>query len=281
MTDNVQSVGLPDERPPANTVGPIAWLRSNLFNTWYNAILTILVLALLVSAIPPFVGWLLVNAHGFDSNSTVCRQDAGGACWGFIGEKLRFIMFGMFPWDEQWRPLLTIGVFIALAGGVIVLYASRFFGVPMTDNLFSRFGLIMLIGLVAKNGILIVEFANQLQVRDGLDGATAAREAAILRFRPILMTSISTVLGAVPIAFASGAGAETRNPLGLAIVGGLTLSTAMTLYVVPIVYVLMDRLCLAATGRSSAAGLKRAEEIREQVAGFPTGGVPAASAART
>ena len=156
-----------------------------------------------------------------------------------------------------------------------------FFGVPMTDNLFSRFGLIMLIGLVAKNGILIVEFANQLQVRDGLDGATAAREAAILRFRPILMTSISTVLGAVPIAFASGAGAETRNPLGLAIVGGLTLSTAMTLYVVPIVYVLMDRLCLALTGRSSAAGLKRAEEIKEQVAGFPAGGVPAAGAART
>ena len=66
MTDNVQSVGLPDERPPANTVGPIAWLRSNLFNTWYNAILTILVLALLVSAIPPFVGWVVVNAHGFD-----------------------------------------------------------------------------------------------------------------------------------------------------------------------------------------------------------------------
>ena len=184
---------------------------------------------------------------------------------------------------ESWIHPVTIfiGVFIALAGGVIVLYASRFFGVPMTDNLFSRFGLIMLIGLVAKNGILIVEFANQLQVRDGLDGATAAREAAILRFRPILMTSISTVLGAVPIAFASGAGAETRNPLGLAIVGGLTLSTAMTLYVVPIVYVLMDRLCLALTGRSSAAGLKRAEEIKEQVAGFPAGGVPAAGAART
>ena len=167
---------------------------------------------------------------------------------------------------ESWIHPVTIfvGVFIALAGGVIVLYASRFWGAPMTDNLFSRFGLIMLIGLVAKNGILIVEFANQLQVREGLDGATAARRAAVLRFRPILMTTISTVLGAVPIAFAAGAGAETRNPLGLAIVGGLTLSTGMTLYVVPAVYVALDRVMLALTGHSSAAGLKRAEEIKEQ-----------------
>jgi multidrug efflux pump len=167
---------------------------------------------------------------------------------------------------ESWIHPITIfvGVVLALAGGVLVLYCSRLWGPAMTDNLFSRFGLIMLIGLVAKNGILIVEFANQLQVKEGMDGARAARVAAAMRFRPILMTSIATILGAVPIAFASGAGAETRNPLGIAIVGGLSLSTAMTLYVVPIVYVLMDRLCVKLTGRSSAAGLKRAEEIKEQ-----------------
>ncbi|KAA0583240.1 amino acid ABC transporter permease [Azospirillum sp. B21] len=126
MTDNVQSVGLPDERPPANTVGPLAWLRTNLFNTWYNAILTVLVLALLASAVPPFVNWLLIRAHGFDSSSTVCRQDAGGACWGFISEKLRFIMFGMFPWDEQWRPLVTICIIIAL----LVVSCDRRFWKP-------------------------------------------------------------------------------------------------------------------------------------------------------
>ncbi len=114
MTDNVQSVGLPDERPPANTVGPIAWLRNNLFNTWYNAILTVLVLALLGSAIPPFVDWLFINAHGLDASSAVCRKDNSGACWGFIGEKLRFILFGTFPYDQQWRPLLTIVIFITL-----------------------------------------------------------------------------------------------------------------------------------------------------------------------
>jgi multidrug efflux pump len=128
---------------------------------------------------------------------------------------------------------------------------------------FAQVGFVMLIGLASKNAILIVEFANQLR-RSGVPIREAAAQAAETRFRPILMTSIATILGAVPIAFASGAGAETRNPLGIAIVGGLSLSTAMTLYVVPIVYVLMDRLCVKLTGRSSAAGLKRAEEIKEQ-----------------
>ncbi len=194
--------------------------------------------------------------------------EGSGDTWVLFVLALLFTFLILAAQFESWIHPLTIfvGVFIAIAGGVIVLYCSRYWGMPMTDNLFSRFGLIMLIGLVAKNGILIVEFANQLQVKDGMDGATAAREAAILRFRPILMTSISTVLGAVPIAFAAGAGAETRNPLGIAIVGGLTLSTAMTLYVIPVIYALMDRVSLKLTGHSSAAGLKRAEEIREQVA---------------
>ncbi|MBA3849982.1 MAG: multidrug transporter AcrB [Opitutus sp.] len=167
---------------------------------------------------------------------------------------------------ESWIHPATIftGVFIAVAGGLLVLYCTRFWGPPMTDNLFSRFGLIMLIGLVAKNGILIVEFANQLQVVKGLGAAAAAFEAATIRFRPILMTSISTVLGAVPIAFASGAGAETRNPMGIVVVGGLTLSTLITLYVIPIVYVLMDRLCMKFTGRHSAHGLVKAREIEEE-----------------
>jgi multidrug efflux pump len=120
--------------------------------------------------------------------------------------------------------------------------------------------LIMLIGMVAKNGILVVEFANQLQV-EGKNAFDAAYEASVVRFRPILMTSISTVLGAVPIAFASGAGAETRNPMGIVVVGGLTIATFLTLLVVPIVYVLMDRLCVKFTGHSSAHGLIRAAEI--------------------
>jgi multidrug efflux pump len=174
---------------------------------------------------------------------------------------------------ESWIHPATIftGVFIAIAGGLLVLYCTRFWGVPMTDNLFSRFGLIMLIGLVAKNGILIVEFANQLQVEKGVAAAEAAFEAATIRFRPILMTSISTVLGAVPIAFAQGAGAETRNPMGIVVVGGLTLATGITLYVIPIVYILMDKLCVKLTGKSSAHGLKKAAEIERETEAIGTG----------
>lgn len=166
---------------------------------------------------------------------------------------------------ESWIHPVTIftGVALALAGGVLVLYCTRFWGVAMTDNLFSRFGLIMLIGLVAKNGILIVEFANQLQI-EGKNAFDAAFESATLRFRPILMTSIATVLGAVPIAFASGAGAETRNSMGIVVVGGLTIATFMTLFVIPIFYILIDKLCVKFTGHSSAHGLKKAEEIERE-----------------
>lgn len=166
---------------------------------------------------------------------------------------------------ESWIHPITIftGVVLALAGGVVVLYCSRYWGPGLTDNLFSRFGLIMLIGLVAKNGILIVEFANQLRI-SGRDAATAAFEAATLRFRPILMTAISTIFGAVPLMLASGPGSETRNPMGLVIVGGLTIATFLTLFTIPIFYVLMDRLVVKLTGKSSAQGLIRADEIERE-----------------
>jgi multidrug efflux pump len=192
--------------------------------------------------------------------------ESGSDTYVLFGLALLFTFLILAAQFESWIHPITIftGVALALAGGILVLYCTRFFGTPMTDNLFSRFGLIMLIGLVAKNGILIVEFANQLQIA-GKNAFDAAFGSATLRFRPILMTSIATVLGAVPIAFASGAGAETRNPMGLVIVGGLTIATFMTLFVIPIFYVLVDKLCIKFTGHSSAHGLKRAEEIAHEV----------------
>ncbi|HEY8994574.1 MAG TPA: efflux RND transporter permease subunit [Lacunisphaera sp.] len=192
--------------------------------------------------------------------------ESGNDTFILFGLALLFTFLILAAQFESWIHPVTIftGVFIAVAGGLLVLYCTRYWGVPMTDNLFSRFGLIMLIGLVAKNGILIVEFANQLQVEKGETALEAAFESATIRFRPILMTSISTVLGAVPIAFAHGAGAETRNPMGIVVVGGLMLSTLITLYVIPIVYVLMDRLCVKFTGHSSAHGLVKAAEIERE-----------------
>ncbi|MGI8605091.1 MAG: efflux RND transporter permease subunit [Verrucomicrobiales bacterium] len=199
--------------------------------------------------------------HAWDGEAREYVESSGDT-WMLFGLALLFTFLILAAQFESYLHPITIytGVGLAISAGLLGLWSTRFWTTPMTDNLFSRFGLIMLIGLIAKNGILVVEFANQLQIQ-GKSAREAAFEAATLRFRPILMTAVSTVFGALPIAFASGAGSETRNPLGLVVVFGLTLSTFMTLFVVPVFYVTLDRLCLKFTGRSSAHGLKRAEEI--------------------
>ena len=182
-----------------------------------------------------------------------------------FGLALLFTFLILAAQFESWIHPLTIftGIILAISGGLIVLYTTRWWTATMTDNIFSRFGLIMLIGMVAKNGILVVEFANQLQV-DGLSAFDAAYKSATIRFRPIIMTSIATILGAMPIAFATGPGAESRQPMGIVVVGGLAISTFLALFIVPIVYVLMDRLCLKVTGHSSAHGLIKAAEIERE-----------------
>jgi len=126
--------------------------------------------------------------------------------------------------------IIMVTVPLALAGAFLTLWM---FG--HTLNIFSEIGIIVLIGLVTKNGILIVEFANHKK-EEGLSIMDAAREAAVARLRPILMTSLATILGAVPIAFALGAGAKSRIPMGLVIIGGLLFSLILTLYVIPAIY---------------------------------------------
>ena len=126
--------------------------------------------------------------------------------------------------------IIMLTVPLAITGALIFM----FFG-DITMNVFSQIGIIMLIGLVAKNGILIVEFANQKQ-QEGMDKLTAVREAAKLRLRPILMTSASTILGLIPLAFATGEGCNQRIAMGVAVVGGMLVSTILTMYVVPSVY---------------------------------------------
>ncbi|MEM7109315.1 MAG: efflux RND transporter permease subunit [Bacteroidota bacterium] len=133
---------------------------------------------------------------------------------------------------ESFRDPLIImfTVPLALAGTLLSLYV---FG--ETLNIFSQIGIIMLIGLVTKNGILIVEFANQRKAQ-GLPIHEAIIDAAKSRFRPILMTSLSTILGILPIALALGAGAESRVSMGIAVIGGMLFATVLTLFVIPAVY---------------------------------------------
>ena len=131
--------------------------------------------------------------------------------------------------------IIMLTVPMAFAGALLSLWYFN-----QTLNIFSEIGIIMLIGLVTKNGILIVEFANQLQER-GMNIMDAIHEAAVARFRPILMTSLATALGALPIALALGAGAKSRVSMGIVVIGGLMFSLALTLFVVPAVYSVFSR----------------------------------------
>ncbi len=137
---------------------------------------------------------------------------------------------------------------LAVTGALFFMWL---FGVTM--NIYSQIGIIMLIGLVAKNGILIVEFANQRQ-ENGLDKLEAIQGAAVQRLRPILMTSISTMLGLLPLALATGEGANGRIAMGVAVIGGLLISTLLTLFVVPAMYMFI----------STQRDVEKADELSNQ-----------------
>ncbi|MEL0090502.1 MAG: efflux RND transporter permease subunit, partial [Rhodospirillales bacterium] len=131
--------------------------------------------------------------------------------------------------------IIMLTVPLSMTGALLALWLAG-----GTLNIYSQVGLVTLIGLITKHGILIVEFANQ--IRDsGRDLKSAAIEAAVLRFRPILMTTGAMVLGATPLALAVGAGARSRHDIGWVIVGGLLVGTFFTLYVIPVVYSYLAR----------------------------------------
>ncbi|MDH4130173.1 MAG: efflux RND transporter permease subunit [Gemmatimonadota bacterium] len=153
---------------------------------------------------------------------------------------------------------VLLAVPLAVTGALVTLLVFN-----STINLYSQIGMVLLIGLVTKNSILLVEYANQLR-EQGMELLEAVREAGRIRLRPILMTSVSTIMGAMPIALGLGAGSISRRPLGYAIVGGILVSTVLTLYVVPVFYVLLDRL--------------RAREVHDMDEMVPAGMRPAAEA---
>jgi multidrug efflux pump len=165
------------------------------------------------------------------------RESGSALYWAFGLALIVVFMVLASQFESLIHPFTVLmAVPLAVTGAVFTLFVAG-----SSINLYSQIGMILLIGLVAKNSILLVDYTNRLRAR-GMEVTAALIEAGRVRLRPILMTSVAVVMGAIPIALALGAGSISRRPLGYAIVGGVLFSTALTLFLVPVVFSLMEAL---------------------------------------
>ncbi len=183
---------------------------------------------------------------------------------------LVFVFLILAAQYESWSLPLSVlaGTPIAVFGAIAGLFISRQFSESYENNVFAQIGLVMLIGLAAKNAILIVEFA-KLESDKGKSPAEAAMAAARLRFRPILMTAFSFILGVLPLLVASGAGAEARKVMGMTVFSGMLVATVIGVLLVPALYVIIERYIArpkpvegasASGGQASTVVASKAEE---------------------
>jgi multidrug efflux pump len=193
------------------------------------------------------------NVHGtFAGTAQAFQQSQGSQPLLILAALVTiYIVLGML-YENLVHPLTVLSTLPAAGVGAVL--ALMILG--MQFDIIALIGLFLLLGIVKKNAILIIDFALEAQRARGLTAEQAAREASLLRFRPILMTTIAAALGALPLAIGFGEGAELRRPLGVAIVGGLIASQMLTLITTPVVYVCLDRLA----HRRSA---KRRRPLRE------------------
>ncbi|MCF6269579.1 MAG: multidrug efflux RND transporter permease subunit [Melioribacteraceae bacterium] len=196
-----------------------------------------------IAALEEVVAEVLPSDMGYEwSNMTYQEKKASGSVGVIFAFSLIFVFLILSAQYESWTIPISIllGTPFAIFGAMLILWLARFFDLSYENNIFAQISLVMLIGMAAKNAILIVEFAN-IEFEKGLTLFDAAVKAARLRFRPILMTAFSFILGVLPLVVASGAGAESRKVMGMALLGGMTLATILGLFLYPMLFVAIGK----------------------------------------
>ncbi|MCL4810537.1 MAG: efflux RND transporter permease subunit, partial [Thermoanaerobaculia bacterium] len=192
---------------------------------------------------------VLPSGWGYDwSNMSYQEKAAAGTAGVVFVFAIVFVFLILAAQYESWAMPFSVllGTPFAAFGAFFGLWAARnllpdVFGNSYVSNVFAQIGLIMLVGLAAKNAILIVEFAKENVEKKGVDAVTAALDAAKLRFRPILMTAFAFILGVLPLVRASGAGAESRKVMGMAVFSGMAIATLLGVLLVPVLFVLVEK----------------------------------------
>jgi HAE1 family hydrophobic/amphiphilic exporter-1 len=196
-----------------------------------------------IAALQEVAAQVLPPGWGYDwanmSYQEVAAAGTGATVFVFA---LLFVFLILAAQYESWSLPLSVllGIPFAVFGGMLGLWAARFFSESYVNNVFAQIGFVTLIGLAAKNAILIVEFA-KMKKEEGMDVAAAAMDAAKLRLRPILMTSFAFILGVLPLVRAAGAGAESRKVMGMAVFAGLLVATTLAIFTIPSLYVMVEK----------------------------------------
>jgi HAE1 family hydrophobic/amphiphilic exporter-1 len=186
---------------------------------------------------------------GFAGNAQLFQQALAGQGGLLLAAVLTiYILLGVL-YESYIHPITILSGLPS--AGIGALLALEYFHMDL--SVIAIIGILLLIGIVKKNAIMMVDFALERRREGGLDAVSAIREAALIRFRPIIMTTLAALLGSLPIALGTGAGSELRQPLGIAIVGGLCVSQVLTLYITPVIYIYLDKVDSLLAGRRRVA----------------------------